>query len=219
MKNENPKSKFSSITNRSRYTARDSPSKFIDVELVTRKTRAPFLHARTDLGFDEKKLNQSMKTFKESLSVKRPDDSKLSPPKTLNINRKLSRSSNEIEEEKKRKGMSGGGSSSLLTKDHRSNSEKDLTFNMVSSQSENALRSLKNIANVITSPASATKDMLSPFSKFAKGVHNLGVNFDPRKLKGIHLTEPSYRMTEYHLEEIKRLEERWKKCNVKLIAL
>ncbi|EEB13673.1 suppressor of actin, putative [Pediculus humanus corporis] len=215
MKNENPKSKCASINNANTTRLLASPSKFIDVEIVSKKSKIPFLHSKTDVTFDKEKLDESMKTYREFLAIKGSDKSKLSPPKTLNINRKLSRSSNEIEEEKKRKEMNDP-----LAKNFLSTSDKDVSCNLVSSQSENALKSLKaNFASVITSPAAVTKDMLSPFSKLAKGVHSLGANLDPRKLKGMNPLENSYKMTESHIEGLKKLDERWKNCNVKLIAL
>lgn len=218
MKNENPKSKFASSNNPSSSITNYAPLKFIDLELVPHKARTPLLHAKTELAFDEKKLHFLMEDKKNASSVKVSDKSKLMPPKSLNINRKLSRSANEIEEEKRRKEVGNIGIIPL-TKNNRSNSDKDLNLNMVSSQSENALKSLMNFANVITSPTPSTRDMLSPFSKFAKGVHTLGANLDPRKLKNIHPTEPFYKMSENHLEEIKKLKERWKNCESKLIAL
>lgn len=215
MKNENPKSKCASINANTAARLLASPSKFIDVEIVSKKSKIPFLHSKTDVTFDKEKLDESMKTYREFLAIKGSDKSKLSPPKTLNINRKLSRSSNEIEEEKKRKEMND-----TLAKNFLSTSDKDVSCNLVSSQSENALKSLKaNFASVITSPAAVTKDMLSPFSKLAKGVHSLGANLDPRKLKGMNPLENSYKMTESHIEGLKKLDERWKNCNVKLIAL
>ncbi|XP_075229040.1 phosphatidylinositide phosphatase spermathreecae isoform X2 [Lycorma delicatula] len=58
----------------------------------------------------------------------------------------------------------------------RSTSEKDLILNITSSQSENALRSIKSTASTVLSSPSA---VFSPFSKLAKGVQTLGANLDP----------------------------------------
>ncbi|KAL0276635.1 UNVERIFIED_CONTAM: hypothetical protein PYX00_004166 [Menopon gallinae] len=194
-----------------------SLTKVVESDHVTIRQKNPLLHSRTDAFFDPKKLEISFKSYKNSLEAKECADSgkvSLSPSP---MTRKLSHSANEIEEEASKK--SETTPHLVLTLDKRCNSEKDLTLNMVSSQSENALRSLKtNIANVITSPVSVTKDMLSPFSKFAKGMHNLGANLDPRKLK-VHTMEHTYKVSEAHLDEIKRLEERWKNSKTKLIAL
>lgn len=222
MKNESKRKKITFSENFAPFIDNFSVSKVVESETVSVRHKNPLLHSRTDLCFDAEKLNRSLKNYKDSLHAKEtgtPKKSKLTPPNSLQINRQLSHSANEIEDEAKNQ-KKEAAPSLTLTLDKRCSSEKDLTLNMVSSQSENALRSLKlNIANVITSPALATKDMLSPFSKIAKGVHNLGANLDPRKLKGINSMEPSYKMSEAHLEEIKRLEERWKNCRTKLIAL
>lgn len=61
----------------------------------------------------------------------------------------------------------------------RSPSDYEIQSNISQSQSESALK------NVLNSPiGSATKDMvLSPLTKLAKGVQNIGVNLD-RKLTG-----------------------------------
>lgn len=45
---------------------------------------------------------------------------------------------------------------------------KDLSLNLSSSQSENALKQLKTLT--------------SPLSKLAKGMQNIGMNLDPRKI-------------------------------------
>lgn len=220
MKNEGSRTKFARVPNVIPFIDNFSVSKVVESDNVTVRHKNPLLHSRTDLCFDSEKLNLSLKNYKDSLNAKESTSAqknKLTPPNTLQINRQLSHSANEIEDDSKNVKTE---SSTHLTLDKRCSSEKDLTLNMVSSQSENALRSLKlNITNVITSPAAATKDMLSPFSKIAKGVHNFGANLDPRKLKGGHSLEPGYRMTETHMEDIKRLAERWKNSRTKLIAL
>lgn len=49
-----------------------------------------------------------------------------------------------------------------------STQQKDLSLNLSSSQSENALKQLKTLT--------------SPLSKLAKGMQNFGMNLDPRKI-------------------------------------
>ena len=101
----------------------------------------------------------------------------------------------------------------------RSTSEQDLTLSISSSQSESALKSIKADITSVTSPVTATaKDILSPFSKFAKGVQNFGANLDPRKLKPGQIGI-ARNLSEHHLEQRQRLQERWVKCKSKLIAL
>ncbi|XP_015597121.1 phosphatidylinositide phosphatase SAC2 isoform X2 [Cephus cinctus] len=146
---------------------------------------------------------------------------KLIPPSTLNLPKNISHSSGEVDN----KAPNVGSKSNTLQTDNklldkkRSNSEQDLTLNITSSQSESALKSIKtNITNV-TSPVTATaKDILSPFSKFAKGVQNLGANLDPRKLKPgqVGLTR---NLSDHHIEERQKLQEKWSKCKSRLIAL
>lgn len=94
-----------------------------------------------------------------------------------------------------------------------------MSLNITQSQSESAL---KNKLQNLTSPvANVTKDLvLSPFSKLAKGMQNLGANLDVRKLSvsggngggggGSGGRE---------LEEQKKLQEKWKDCKTRLILL
>ncbi|XP_075986517.1 phosphatidylinositide phosphatase spermathreecae isoform X2 [Anticarsia gemmatalis] len=131
---------------------------------------------------------------------------KPAPPNSLVLTQKLSHSSNELNfEESQPEGVNY----------HRSNSQHEITLNIAQSHSESALRQLKNIASPVSS---ATKDMvLSPLTKLAKGVQNLGANLDPRKIKGNsaavkHITEQQY-------EEHRKLQEKWRECNTRLVAL
>lgn len=165
--------------------------------------------------------------------------SKLTPPNTLPLTRKLSHSSDEVDRKQGSK-LSEGISAHLkhgkavgvdvsqgdirgLVGGHRCSSERDLSFNITSSQSENALRSIRTgFTNAITSPVATTKDLvLSPFSKLAKGMQTLGANFDPRKLKGPTNVNALGRcgVLEHHMEEVEKLKERWKNCRTRLIAL
>lgn len=93
-------------------------------------------------------------------------------------------------------------------------SERDVSLNISQSQSESALKSkLTNLASPVTS---VTKDLvLTPFSKFAKGVQNLGANLDPRKMSSVGVRNISER--EY--EEHRKLQEKWRNCKSRLIAL
>ncbi|KAF6209113.1 hypothetical protein GE061_014856 [Apolygus lucorum] len=87
---------------------------------------------------------------------------------------------------------------------------------ITSSQSENALKSLKsgftNATNALTSPSAVA--VLSPLTKLAKGMQTLGANLDIRRLKqGKTNYEPT--------SETNRLRELWasSKCRSKLIAV
>ncbi|XP_049808352.1 phosphatidylinositide phosphatase SAC2 [Schistocerca nitens] len=166
---------------------------------------------------------------------------KLTPPNTLPLTRKLSHSSGEVDggqitktkEFTKQKNeninqrssnIKFGDSDRHLIGSLRCSSERELCFNITSSQSENALRSIRSgFTNAITSPVAVTKDLvLSPFSKIAKGMQNLGANLDPRKLKGPATGVSGmgrHTVMEQHCEEIQRLQEKWKSCRTRLIAL
>lgn len=85
----------------------------------------------------------------------------------------------------------------------------EIPTNITQSQSESAL---KNIANPF---GNATKEMvLSPLTKFAKGVQNIGANFDPRKLG----TQVRY-VSERDMEEHRKLQEKWQNSKSRLVAL
>lgn len=114
-------------------------------------------------------------------------NSKVLPPSSLKLNQKLSHSSGEVDinTETGTIPTSGGSFEMDQLKDGsqppRSSSQHDLNLSISSSQSESALKQLKNITSPV---ATVTKDLvLSPFSKFAKGMQNLGANLDPRKNK------------------------------------
>lgn len=99
----------------------------------------------------------------------------------------------------------------------RSTSATDMCLNISQSQSESAL---KNKLQNLTSPVAiiVTKDLvLSPFSKLAKGMQNLGANLDVRKLSvsgGGSGGGGGGRQID--LEEI---QEKWKDCKTRLIML
>lgn len=114
--------------------------------------------------------------------------SKAQPPSSLKLNQKLSHSSGEVDVNT----MMTVDDMALLSdskydlnKDGgqpiRSASQHEINLNISSSQSESALKQLKNLTSPV---ATATKDLvMSPFSKFAKGMQSLGANLDPRKVK------------------------------------
>lgn len=139
------------------------------------------------------------------------------PPSTLTLSKNISHSTGNVDNK------AAGIKSITLQTDNRldekkrSASEQDLTLNITSSQSESALKSIKeNIANVTSPVASTAKDILLPFSKLAKGVQTLGANLDPRKLKTGHVMR---NLSENHMEERQKLQEKWASCQSKLIAL
>ncbi|XP_015433171.1 PREDICTED: phosphatidylinositide phosphatase SAC2 [Dufourea novaeangliae] len=149
------------------------------------------------------------------------DKDRVAPPSTLNLTKNISHSSGEVDS---RFIHSNANTNNLQTENRlqekkRSTSEQDLTLNITSSQSESALKSIKtNITNVTSPVATTAKDILSPFSKFAKGVQTLGANLDPRKLKpgqgGLQRN-----LSDHHVEQRQKLQERWGSCQSKLIAL
>lgn len=98
---------------------------------------------------------------------------KPAPPNSLMLAQKLSHSSNELHFD--------DSQSEGVNFHVRSNSQHEITLNIAQSHSESAIRQFKNLASPVSS---STKDMvLSPLSKLAKGVQNLGANLDPRKIK------------------------------------
>ncbi|XP_077273121.1 phosphatidylinositide phosphatase spermathreecae isoform X2 [Temnothorax americanus] len=138
---------------------------------------------------------------------------------SLTLSKNISHSTGDVDN----KALSAGIKSNTLQTDgrlddkKRSASEHDLTLSITSSQSESALKSIKENITSVTSPvASTAKDILLPFSKFAKGVQTLGANLDPRKLKTGHIMR---NLSEHHMEERRKLQERWASCQSKLIAL
>ncbi|KAK9501283.1 hypothetical protein O3M35_012024 [Rhynocoris fuscipes] len=108
--------------------------------------------------------------------------------------------------------------------------KSDLTLGIISgistSQSENALKTLKSgfssaASSVLTSPQA----VLSPLSRLAKGMQNLGANLDPRKLKpgsGISTGRGGgHHNTLEASPETARLKETWaaQGCKSRLIAV
>ncbi|XP_076677139.1 phosphatidylinositide phosphatase spermathreecae isoform X2 [Andrena cerasifolii] len=149
------------------------------------------------------------------------DKERMLPPSSLNLSKNISHSAGEVDN---RLILDDMNTNSLLTDNRlqdkkRCTSEQDLTLNITSSQSESALKSIQaNIANVASPVASTAKDILSPFSKFAKGVQTLGANLDPRKLKPGQVGMLR-NLSDHHMEQRQKLQERWGSCRSKLIAL
>lgn len=125
---------------------------------------------------------------------------KKTPPNTLKLEKKnFSRSSGDVDDTKEPNG---------IAKDAQ-NANRDVHASISQSQSESALKS------IVSPIGSATKEMvLSPFSKLAKGVQNIGANLDPRKLSG----QVKY-VSERDMEEHRRLQENWQNSKTRLIAL
>ncbi|OAD59920.1 Phosphatidylinositide phosphatase SAC2 [Eufriesea mexicana] len=143
------------------------------------------------------------------------------PPSTLTLSKNISHSTGEVDSKLMLSNINGNKlqTESRLQDKKRSTSEQDLTLNITSSQSESALKSIKtNITNVASPVASTAKDILSPFSKFAKGVQTLGANLDPRKLKPGQVGL-SRNLSDHHVRQRQKLQESWDLCQSKLIAL
>ncbi|KAK1125853.1 hypothetical protein K0M31_005391 [Melipona bicolor] len=149
------------------------------------------------------------------------DKERLLPPSTLTLFKNISHSTGEVDSKIALSNINGNKlqTENRLQDKKRSTSEQDLSLNITSSQSESALKSIKtNITNVTSPVASTAKDILSPFSKFAKGVQTLGANLDPRKLKTGQVGL-SRNLSDHHVEQQRKLQERWSSCQSKLIAL
>lgn len=91
----------------------------------------------------------------------------------------------------------------------RTPSPRDLSLNLSGSQSDNALKQLKNLT--------------SPLSKLAKGMQSLGMNLDPRKIatKSGMVAQSPPQLDDSSPSERNKLQEMWdtSKCKTKLIAL
>lgn len=114
---------------------------------------------------------------------------------------KYSTSASDFKEQRQTSSSAGSSKTSLT---------RDLTLNLTSSQSENALKQFKNLT--------------SPFSKIAKGVQNIGANLDPRKIaaKGGAILSPTSTLPELPKEDYaEKLQNLWAEagCKTKLIAL
>lgn len=177
-------------------------------------------HSQSGSNVPEKYESDKMATTPEitiqGVETTYEDKEKSLLSSSLNLPKNISHSSGEVDGQvisNTSKGASLQAENKLDKK--RSTSEQDLILSISSSQSESALKSMK--ADI--GPATATtKDLFSPFTKLAKGVQNLGANLDPRKLKSGQLGM-TRNLSDHHLEQRQKLQERWVKCKSKLIAL
>ncbi|XP_043672998.1 phosphatidylinositide phosphatase SAC2 isoform X2 [Vespula pensylvanica] len=157
-------------------------------------------------------------TIQDVADVLNEEKDRMMHPTSLCLSKNISQSTGKVDS---KANLNNLKSSTLLIDNKlqdkkRSTSEQDLTLNITSSQSESALKSIKTSITDVTSPVAATaKDILSPFSKFAKGVQTLGANLDPRKLKSGQMGN----LSDHHLEERQKLQEKWGSCKSTLIAL
>ncbi|KAJ0170769.1 hypothetical protein K1T71_013541 [Dendrolimus kikuchii] len=152
------------------------------------------------------KINPFNESKNPEIQVDNEGTTKPIPPNSLMLSQKLSHSSNDVNYD--------DGQSEGVNYHVRSNSQHEITLNIVQSHSESAIRQFKNIASPVSS---ATKDMvLSPLTKLAKGVQNLGANLDPRKIKGSGSVK---NISEQQYEEHRKLQEKWRECNTRLVAL
>ncbi|XP_031350029.1 phosphatidylinositide phosphatase SAC2 isoform X1 [Photinus pyralis] len=185
------------------------------------------LDPQSHIGEQSNVDNVRLSSIVDSVSIKNSapeiqvneDDSKQNQQTKLRLNRKLSRSSSDIDKSGESK-LELDLAPNLIfiagerLSDKRSNSEKNIALNIAQSQSESALKN--KLANLTSPVAIATKDLvLNPFSKFAKGVQNLGSNLDPRKFG----TSGVRQVSERELEEHRQMQERWRHSNTRLIAL
>uniref|UniRef100_A0A023EYP6 Putative inositol-145-triphosphate 5-phosphatase synaptojanin inp51/inp52/inp53 family n=1 Tax=Triatoma infestans TaxID=30076 RepID=A0A023EYP6_TRIIF len=151
-------------------------------------------------------------TTYKTLSVMKPTELKV---------RTFSHSSGEVDDPKEHLKPDDG---SIYT-----TSKSDLTLGVgtgiSTSQSENALRTLKSgFSSAASSVLSSPQAVLSPLSRLAKGMQNLGANLDPRKLKsgsGISSTRGGSSHTLEASPESARLKETWaaQGCKSRLIAV
>lgn len=168
------------------------------------------------------KGHENERSISPNPEIRISDSTKVQPPSSLHLDRKFSHSSDEVDVNDRKVPQYQFPDTKLTVEGKftkRSSSEHDIAINLSTSQSESALKQIRSGLNNITSPvASATKDLvLSPFSKLAKGMQNLGANLDPRKMR-TGMSGPK-QVTERELEELKKLQEKWTGCKTRLIAL
>lgn len=153
-------------------------------------------------------LSSIMDTPEIQISDDQPANEKRQPPTSLRLDRKLSHSSGEVD-------INAG----ICDQEDETELEPSSIFiagearfdkNISQSQSESALKS--KLTNLTSPVATVTKGLVSPLSKLAKGVQNLGANLDPRKMGGRQISDRE-------VEEQRRLEEKWSICKTRLIAL
>lgn len=167
------------------YTSKIEPTEIADDVPETSKQMAQVLDkdvkrsVKTPIGPKMNPFDTNTEMFRSrtpEIQVDQPETSyKPAPPNSLGLSQKLSHSSSDVTIDSI--GVEGANYHM------RSNSQHDITLNIAQSHSESALRQLKNMASPV---GMATREMvLSPLSKLAKGVQNLGVNLDPRKMSKV----------------------------------
>ncbi|XP_014608874.1 PREDICTED: phosphatidylinositide phosphatase SAC2 isoform X2 [Polistes canadensis] len=160
-------------------------------------------------------------TIQNVADILTEEKDRLMHPTSLSLSKNISQSTGKVDSKAHSSNLKNNTLLIIhkLQDKQRSTSEQDLTLNITSSQSESALKSIKSSITDVTSPVAATaKDILSPFSKFAKGVQTLGANLDPRKLKSGQVGL-ARNLSDHHLEERQKLQEKWGSCKSTLIAL
>ncbi|XP_015185134.1 PREDICTED: phosphatidylinositide phosphatase SAC2 isoform X2 [Polistes dominula] len=160
-------------------------------------------------------------TIQNVADILTEEKDRLMHPTSLSLSKNISQSTGKVDSKTHSSNLKNNTLLIIhkLQDKQRSTSEQDLTLNITSSQSESALKSIKSSITDVTSPVAATaKDILSPFSKFAKGVQTLGANLDPRKLKSGQVGL-ARNLSDHHLEERQKLQEKWGSCKSTLIAL
>lgn len=189
----------------------------------------PLMHSRTDLTLDVSNLvltkvepvTKEREFAKTATELVSGQDSKLVPPNSLMLHKNHSHSSGEVTERQKLSAESVKNNTAVGGQDNIDRSQA-ANQNISASKSENSLKTISDsLTQAITSPSATAKDIvLSPFSKLAKGMQNLGANLDPRKLKTTNTQNllPTPMPSKVHSEENRVLMERWKNCNTKLIA-
>ncbi|XP_008546060.1 phosphatidylinositide phosphatase SAC2 isoform X2 [Microplitis demolitor] len=156
-------------------------------------------------------------TIQNTDAQEKDEKEKIVPPSTLNLVKNISHSSSEVDGKTNTYNLIEVDQSD--ERKHSSLSEDLPKNNITSSQSESAIKSIKsNITNATSPVANTAKEILSPFSKFAKGVQTFGANFDPRKLKSNQGTVTKT-LSDHYLDQREKLIERWKGCKSMLIAL
>lgn len=185
----------------------------------------PLQHSCTEAQIDLSKFNSQLtpgiviekdKSKEDPVNIVESDSQEkhqLISNDSLDKSKKFSHSSGEVDS-KDKKGRTMPG---LTVEDDRRKSDRNLTLGISSSQSENAIKSIKSTAaNVLTSPSA----VLSPFSKLAKGVQSFGATLDPRKVvEKVGTKQPV--SLEHVSEENANLQEKWSKskCKSRLIAV
>lgn len=188
----------------------------------------PLQHSSTEIKIDVSKVKlerpqntpgiviediRSKTVAPNNLELDKQEKHHLSSSDSLDRSKKFSHSSGEVDTKDGERRLESG----LVVESDRRNSERNLALGISSSQSENAIKSIKaTAATVLTSPST----VFSPFSKLAKGVQSFGATLDPRKV--VEKVGTKQGISFDHIsEENKKLQDKWNKSNCKsrLIAV